>query len=124
MTVGDVKEGPDGEESEYEEEGGSGREEVEGGDVSVLDDVAMAVVPAVPAAQDDGQPVGLSKVRLTSVNLPLLSRPAQSLPSPTTSIVVAPSMKHPARSLSANNASSLPSERSKRTKTRGNLCTW
>jgi hypothetical protein len=31
MTVGDVKEGPDGEESEYEEEGGGGREEVEGG---------------------------------------------------------------------------------------------
>jgi hypothetical protein len=124
----DDEEGSDGEESEYEEgeeEEGKGEgevevdgeEEVEEGDVGVVDDVAMAVVPAAPAAQDDGLASGIVKSTLNEGEH--TSASAQSSPSPTTCVIAAPSATHLAPSLPTSNAASPPSEKPKRMITQG-----
>jgi hypothetical protein len=72
------------EEGNREEEEAVDREgkEVEEGDVSTLDDSAMAVVSAVPATQDDGKAGGIVNGALKEGEL--TPEPAQSSPPPVT----------------------------------------
>ena len=75
----------------------------------VLSDSDMAVMPAVPATQDDDEAGGVVNGMLKEGEFTSVSAP--SLPSPIIFVIVAPSMTHLAASLPANNASSPPPEK-------------